>query len=435
MRLLSSFLFLLILPPFSIGQSLTLEDAITIALENNHDVLIAQTEKDKTLTSIHKGNANLLPKLALVGSSTYNNSVSSLEFSGNSLPAIEGAVAGSNSNNAQLQLSYTLFNGFGRVNTFKKLQGLGEISQIQTKISLESTVIQVVQSYLDISRIEEEISLLKSNLSISRDRLRRTQVNQRLGATTRINLLNAQVDFNNDSTNCIKKDLELRRSKNGLNFLLGRAIETEFKSTLVDYVPTLDSLPTYQSLASNNRSSVLLSMAILQNSELDQDIERSKLFPIIDANLGYGYQGSWNEVGIIQRNTSLGYTAALTLNWNLFDGNKRKSTLEKSQLQIDQNELKKGQALLLVDKEVQDYYYALETHLALLKIENQNLEVTNLNLERSKELLKLGVISNLEFRQAQLNALNNQQRINLLKYQSTLYQYQLLLLTGQVLSN
>lgn len=416
------------------GQNLSLEDAITLALENNHEVLIAENEAQKTLTDIHKGNANLLPKLSFVGSSSYNNSVSSLEFSGNSLPAIDGAVASSNTNSAQLQLSYTLFNGFGRINTFKKLQGLGELSQIQTKISLENTILNVVQSYYQVSRLQEDLKLLQANLAVSKDRLKRTTVRQQVGATTGINRLNAEVDFNNDSTNLIKKELELRQAHNQLNFLLGRSIETPFHILSNNEIPKLDSLASYQNMAATNRSSLLLSLAVLDNSALDQNIEKAKFFPMISANLGYGYQNAWNEVGIIQRNSSLGYTAALTLNWDLFDGNKRKSALEKSQIQIDQNELKKAQALLKVDQEVQDYYYALETQLSLLSIEKKNLTIAELNLKRSKELLKLGVISNLEFRQAQLNALNNQQRINLLNFQSIIYQYQLLLLTGQILN-
>jgi outer membrane protein TolC len=433
MRLLRVLIVIAGFSGIAFGQSLTLEEAITTALKNNHDILIAEKNEQLTLTDVHKGNANLLPKLSFAGSSSYNNSVSSLEFNGGSLPPVEGAVAASNSNNAQLQLSYTLFNGFGRINTYKKLQGLGEISKLQTKISLESTVLQVVQAYFDLSRIQEELEIVESNLAVSKDRLTRTQINQQVGSTSRINLLNAQVDFNNDSTNLIKKELDLKRAQNQLNFLLGQQIETPLQVLTVTESPSLDSLSIYQDLASKNRASVLLSMAVLNNSEIDQNVEKSKFFPIVDASLGYGYQNSWNEVGIIQRNSSLGYTAALTLNWNLFDGNKRRSALEKSRIQIEQNDLKKAQALLKVDQEVQDNYYALETQLALLALETKNLEVAELNLSRSKDLLKLGVISNLEFRQAQLNLLRNNQRINQLKYQSTLFQYQLLILTGEML--
>jgi outer membrane protein TolC len=61
-------------------------------------------------------------------------------------------------------------------------------------------------------------------------------------------------------------------------------------------------------------------------------------------------------------------------------------------------------------------------------ITNQN------NFDRTFQQFKIGQISSIEFRQAQLNLLNAQTSLNLAKFDAKLAEVQLLQLTGQLLN-
>lgn len=102
---------LLTLLPFSAAAGkdsavapILLEEAILLALEKNPDIKVARNEERIARNNVHAGNAGLLPKIDLVSKAVY------IENPGSATPA----GAESTTSTAQLQATYTLFNGFGR---------------------------------------------------------------------------------------------------------------------------------------------------------------------------------------------------------------------------------------------------------------------------------------------------------------------------------
>ncbi len=154
--------------------------------------------------------------------------------------------------------------------------------------------------------------------------------------------------------------------------------------------------------------------------------------PILSTNLDYGYSGSASDVGVFKSASSIGYTGSVSLKWNLFDGLKKQRALEKAKINIEANTSKLEQTRLNIEKEVQNYYDALTQNIKLLNLEKNNKAVAEQNLERSKDLFNNGSITSLQFRQAQLNLLQVENRINDLNYGVAMYHYQLLRMTNEL---
>ena len=70
----------------------------------------------------------------------------------------------------------------------------------------------------------------------------------------------------------------------------------------------------------------------------------------------------------------------------------------------------------------------------MYKIQQQNVITATDNYNRSNERYKLGQITSVELRQAQINLLNAKTSKNLAKYNAKLAELQLLQLTGQLLN-
>ena len=414
------------------GQTLKLEDAISTALSSNHGIVIAQKQEAASKTDIHPGAVGLLPTVDASSSANYQYTVTDQEINGGLFPAVEGQENAQTNQSAKLTASYLIFNGGARVRSFAKLKASGELAETQTKMTIESTIVQVVNAYYEVVRVNSQLDVLKQSMDLSKDRLKRAQANNEFGNATKLDVLNAQVDFNADSSNVMNIELSLRKAKNELNYLLGRSIATEFQVNDSIQIPTVLEAAEYIQKAKNNNTSVLMSNIQLNMTELDKKISQSNFMPTISTSLDYGYTGSASDVGIIKSSSNIGYTGAISLKWNLFDGMKKQKALEKAKINIEVNNSKQQQTLLNIEKEAQNYYDALSQNLNLVNLEKQNEEVAKLNLKRSQELFNNGTITSLQFRQAQLNLLQIENRINNLNYAIKVYEYQLLRMTNEL---
>tara|TARA_B100000767_G_C19724409_1_gene518794 strand:+ start:272 stop:1576 length:1305 start_codon:yes stop_codon:yes gene_type:complete len=414
------------------SQELKLEDAISTALSNNHGIVIAQMQEESSKTVIHIGAVGMLPTIEASSVASYNYSITDQEINGGLFPATQGQENAQTNQSTKLSASYLIYNGGSRLRSYSKLKSSGKLSELQTKISIESTLIQVVNTYYEVVRVNNQLKLIQSSLDLSRERLKRITINNEFGNATKLDVLNAQVDFNSDSSNVVNTELNLRKAKNELNYLLGRKISTEFKVVTIIELPNVAEADAYIQKAKENNTSLMLSNIKLNMAELDKKISQSNFMPTLSTVLDYGFTGSASDVGIIKSNSNVGYTAAISLKWNLFDGLKKQKALEQAKINIEVNNFKQQQTLLQIEKEAQNYYDALTQNIRLLNLENKNKNVANLNLERSELLLNNGTITSIQFRQAQLNLLKVENRINNINYVIKIYEYQLLRMTNEL---
>ncbi len=431
MKILIRILFVLV--GFNgIAQELSLEQAITIALQSNHNIQVQKNQIEIAKNNSTIGNANLLPKVDINGNYSVSQSTTDIQFVTDPAPQ-KGLESESKSSGLSANLSYTLFDGLGNIRTYQKLQEQEELAEVQTRLNIESTLMQVINGYFEVLRNQTQLEIFKNTLAISKDRLARLEGSYQYGSGNKIDILNAQVDFNTDSANVLNTQQALENSKFNLNYLLGREIETDF--TVVNFALTEDAV-NYESVKSkalSNNANILLSQTNLSVSELDKKINQSKYMPIVAGSLKYGYSSSESSPSVVLSNKSLGLTGALTLTWNLFDGNKKRTALQNAKISMDNNELLRQQAVLSIDKELANYYGLYENNKALVNLETQNLEVAKLNLQRSKDLFQQGQITNVEFRQAQLNLLNTESRLNNAIYATKITEYEIKRLAGELI--
>ncbi len=431
MKILIRILFVLV-GLNGLAQELTLEQAITIALQNNHNIQIQKNQIEIAKNQATVGNADLLPKVDISGNYSVSQSTTDIQFVTDPAPQ-KGLESESKSSGLSANLSYTLFDGFGNIRTYQKLQEQEELAEIQTRLNIESTLMQVINGYFEVLRNQTQLEIVKNTLSISKDRLARLEGSYKYGSGNKIDILNAQVDFNTDSANFLNTKQALENAKYNLNYLLGRDIETNFEvvsSTINDGSINYESV---KNKAISNNANILLSQTNLSISELDKKINQSRYMPIVAGSLRYGYSGIESTPSVVLSNKSLGLTGALTLTWNLFDGNKKRIALQNAKISMDNNELLRQQAVLSIDKELANYYGLYENNKSLVNLETQNLEVANLNLQRSKELFQQGQITNVDFRQAQLNLLNTQSRLNNAVYAVKITEYEIKRLAGELI--
>ncbi len=415
------------------SQILTLSEAITKALAQNYSVKVAKNNIEIAQNTNNIGNAGLLPTLGVNAGYSYTNSKADLEFSGG-IPPQNDAVQESQNYNASIVANYVLFNGLANITAFKQLGAQSDLAELQTRLSIESTVLQVVNAYFQLVREQQQLEILSFTKSISKERLKRTEISYEYGSGGKIDQLNAQVDFNQDSSNYLSMLQNVNTSKNELNFLMGEDMQNVFTVDTSSF--KVNELATFSQVVSDakaNNVNLLLASVNLELSEISEKLNKSFYYPQVALNASYGYNRSENTVGILLSNQSLGFTGGITLGWNLFDGNRRKTALQNAKIQLESGEYRKKEAELLIQKELQNMYDLHQNNLRIVELEKQNIKYVELNLSRSQSLFNGGQISSLEFRQAQLNLQLSKSRLSNAIYASKITEYQLMRLRGNIL--
>jgi len=124
----------------------------------------------------------------------------------------------------------------------------------------------------------------------------------------------------------------------------------------------------------------------------------------------------------------------VNLSWDLFDGGQTSVAIQNAKINKENQQLQKKQIALEVERDIANALGNYENKLYIYRVQEENVLTNEDNFNRSEEQYRLGQISSIEFRQAQINLLDAKTSLNLAKYDAKLAELQLLQLTGQLLN-
>ena len=212
--------------PVEAQDTLGLDDAISMALANEYGIRIVRNEAAVVAAQATAGNAGLLPRLDASGRGQFSDQYSKLDFA-EGIPDVERSGVRSTTLSGQVGLSYTVFNGMGNHALYDRYMINADLADLQTRAQVEGTLTQVIALYYGIGALDEDVAITRRVLEISYDRYERQAAKAALGGAGRLDVLNAQVDLQADSTSYILAAQRRERSARELNVLLGRAPDTE----------------------------------------------------------------------------------------------------------------------------------------------------------------------------------------------------------------
>ncbi len=435
-KLILPILFLTALNSFGQGI-LTLDKAISIALENNYGIVIAKNGIQKAKNNNHLFNKQLLPSVTATAAGTRNNNSSkSTNAEGEEF---EQNDAVTKNYSAGLKVSYTLFDGFQRWYANKNFEAALSLSELDARQIVETTLIQVYSTYYAASLLTENVSNQSEILTISKQRLERVKARSNYGQVSQLDVLNAQVDVNNDSIALLELANQLANTKRDLNLLLGRSIEIPFSTTTnIQFLTSLNKQDVMNSALEENVAILQSRKQLYIGQNLDA-INKGNWLPKLSINSSYNWSLQDNKLAQNpanpfqqQEQENLGFNTGLNLSWNLFNGGsniirKQNSTIDvlnaENNLELVQQE---------ISRDLLNAWSNYQNDLFLLSAQSKNVETNKNNFKRTEEKFKLGQINSITFRQAQINLLNAQTAYNKSKFDAKLSELVVLQLSGQL---
>lgn len=398
-------LFLIGFPFLAVGQTvLTLEEAIALTLENNFDLRIAKNEVKISEENISLGNAGMLPRVN--GIVTNNNTIlntKQTQANGNEIE-IDGAK---NLNlNYGIGLEWTIFDGFSmfaRHNQLKEIQKLGETA---LKLNVLEKVSEVYDTYYILVNQQHLIKSLDSIIVVSEFRLKTAQTRFTIGKASKLEVLNAEVDYNADISAKIRLNEQYAISKIALNQLLVRPSDTDFKVTDVILIDENLKLNDLLSLAQEKNPELQMQYINKKIQEYELKQVKAARYPNVSLTSGYNFLRSESPFGFVTQSSGQNFNYGFTASINIFDGFNQNRNERTSKIQLENTQLQIDRQKQAINAQISSFYQSYLSNLALLEMEQKNEKIARQNLEITLDKFKIGTISPVEFRTAQVNYAN-----------------------------
>lgn len=429
--------FLMFIPAFAAGQesgsgTLSLDEAISRALEENHSIIISRNLAEINENSATIGNAGYLPNLEL--NSSYSETVEDTRLEFPNQPGQDVSGSRSNRLNASLNLQWVLFDGFGNRYRLMSLNRDAELGKVQSRQEIELTLLQVIELYLNVSTQSQLLDVTREAVEISNQRYRRALQNFETGGGSRVDLLNAEVSLNQDSIRVVETEVALNRAKRNLQVLLGEDPSSDLRVSNEIEINDDLSLDTLipDSFSENARLNALAIESEQARLQLQQS--RAARYPQISTSASYSYSRLESDAGQFTFQETDGFSAGLSLSFPIFDGFRRNITVQNDQIRVKNSEEQRRLTEKEVRSDLLNIYETYSTNLYLLEKQQLNVETAELNFERTEIAFEQGQVSNTDFREAQLNLLQTRQDLISLRVQAKLSEIDLLQLSGQLLT-
>ena len=411
-------------------ELLTVEDAVTIALENNFDIKIAENDAQVDATNVSLANAGLLPRLDAVV--TDNNSILDTRQT-----QADGTIRELN-NAKNLNLSYgvalnwTIFDGLKMFAKHEQLKEIERLGTTELQFTILTKVSDLMQTYYQIVEQQQQLKVLDSTMVISELRLNLAKNRYTIGKASKLEALNAEVDLNTDSTNLLRQKELYSNTKTYLNELLARDLTQDF--SVVEEVIIDKSLlyPELKTLVESQNPQLQIQIVNKRIAELAQKQIKGDRYPVIELTSGYNVTRSESSLGFISQSTGNGLVYGFNARMNIFNGSLQNRNEKVAQLNTETATIALERQKTQLESQLLAAYTTYLTNIKLSELEDKNEKIAEQNLDITLEKFKIGTITTVEFRTAQLNYVNAKFRNNSAQFQAKISEIALKELAGNL---
>jgi len=393
---------LMLLLPLLLGaqspRSLTIDESIKIALENNPSIMIAEEKVNDAKQSVYQALGSALPSVSLQGTHIADEKVQVIQN-----PFAPGTLTLDFTMDYQydVRVSQPLFTG-GKIalGTLMARKGL-DLMQSQYENERNNLAFNVIQAYLGMLVTQQFLEVANEGYETAQEFYEISKLLYEQGMISKLDLLQAEVQAANLLPQKTQAENGVTMAAAGLKMLLG--LESEQEIVLTDamtYNPGKYDLDKLRVKALTNRAELKqmdLSKAL---SSMNVNMARADFLPVV--GLSYSYSKSGNDLDLYD-DWDDSYMVAVGLSYDLFRGGTRFSKVR--QARIAERQTNYGYEALRdgIQLEVEQVY------LRLMEAEKNILsqEKTVGQAEEAARLAKIqfreGTITNLQANQIQIN--------------------------------
>jgi len=391
--------------------SITLEDAIQIALENNYQLKQAENNLTASDYAVRNAQADFLPSVSVsyngtrrIGQQFDQATVTFDTFTTNSM--------GGNVNS-----SVTLFNGFSNINSLRSANVNRSIQVEENQRLRENIIFTTASRFLQVVLNQELLKISKENLSVSEQQYERIEAQVEVGRSPNVDLLNQASVVANEELAVIQGENALESSYTQLMRIMQDESGTEY-SLMMPEIDDLELMPFELNLqeliqtALQNRRDLRAQQLTIERNQYDENIARANLLPSISASVGVS--GSYNDrfrdfdgqiLGFSEQffdrnvNRFIGFNVQIPI----FDNLNRRTSLQNSKITLKNSQLEMENIRFQVNEEVRQAYNDYMSIVKELDSTEKALTAAERAYETEFQRYEVGASTLIELNQANAN--------------------------------
>lgn len=385
---------------------MTLEEALSLALENNVNVKNAKLETLISKATIKETTASGLPQINGAFDLNYNPAIPVVflpneppfgdpSIPSDVIPARFGVsfTSSLSANIRQMIFDGSFFVGLRAAKTYKQL----------TDYDLEKTETDIIESvkkaYYGVLVNQERIRLAQSNLSRVDTLLNETRALNEAGFVEKIDVSRIQVQRNNTFSQLERSRAALEISMQVLKLQLGLPMEYDLElEEKLDQFSRLEEVSALLEESGQERIEVKQLNTNIELVGLDIKNNQSQYMPSIDFVGNIQRAGAGNEISSVfnSQNWFGSSLIGVSMTIPIFDGFLKSAKIQKNRIQIQQLENQRNYIRESVESEVFSAKTNLKNDLSLLQVQQENLELAREVFDMARIKYTEGVGSNLE---------------------------------------
>lgn len=396
-----------------IKKTITLQEALELAVENNYQLKIAQNNLSLAEYRINSNKADFLPGIT---SSLSFSQQQGQQFIPDKLAFTDVTSTGLS---GRISANMPIFNGFNNILNLRASKASKLSSEENLNRIKENVIFDAASRYLQVLLNTQLLEDANDNLETSRKVLEQTSAQVEVGSRPNVDLYNQEATVANNEFTVTQRENALKLSK----LQLVRALQIDPLQEYEFVVPEFDPENAQTSVLAGYNIRDLIEEALASRADLKSTefniqalryslrMAKNSLLPSISGNVGlsssYSDQArdpitrgnvSFNDQFFDQRiNKSIGLSLSLPIfnNWN------RMTQIQSASVNLKNAELGLENTSLQVIQEVTQAYNDYSAYSSQLTAASKSLIAAEKAFETQQERYNVGASTLIELSQAQ----------------------------------
>ncbi len=421
-NLISIILLLLTISLF--GQtSLTLQESVEMAKENNKDLQKAREEVGKYRQEYNNVRGNLFPQISLSGGYQYKHmkypDSSQLGFTFTSLldstgsdfeNAVAGAVDGMLPSDTsdeyslagKVSLNQVIFMGGKLINGINVANKLYHLQEKKYFLDEQNLIFNTIDLYYKTKLAAEVAEIQAEALDFANLYFQQVEDMNEEGLVSEYDLLRAELEVQKLEPEVLEAE---KNSKLAMESFTNHLDIKESKLLLIDDItlPEMEEIDLDNAVESGlkNRMEIELSEIGVDVSKVLLRYEKGNFLPNIGLTADYTYFGT-DEEKIESDDWGSSYQVGLGFSMPLFTGLSNSSKIKKAKHTLNQSKLDHRTLQEMIELDVRNSYWQWKADLEKVTTQNRNVELATKGLEIANARYENQVSNQLEIIDAQL---------------------------------
>jgi outer membrane protein len=416
------------------SRVLTLDEAISMALGQNYDIRLSRNDSTLAALDYSYSKYAFLPRVN--GTAAYLQNINNQQQT--LADGTKRQQSGIRSNNLQygVSLNWTVFDGLKMFVTRQRLGELLELGQLQIKAQVVTTVSDVVRTYFDVVRVQQQEKATNEAMALSQERLKLAQYKFDIGTGIKTDVLQAQIDLNGQRTAFLTQENARKNLVEQLNRQLTLVPGTSYR--VQDSIPVNTGLrlDSVQLALEASNPQLLLNQKQIDIAELLVKERKAERFPTVSVNSAYNFNRTNNNSVINQFsplfNQNQGFNYGLSATIPIFNGFQTRRNIRAAQINVEDLQLQYEASKQAIGSGIMTAYQNYELARQGLQLEEANIALIRENLVIARERYRMGLSTFLEMRTAEQNLYDGQSRLIQARFNMKAAEIELMRLRGDI---